>query len=191
MNQIAGWHFLLFAEVDHLAIKSITNRTPLVFLNQQAPVEPKSEVPLHEQVELSHNSLKQRGNRNCIVHSSGDVADAKLKSREERMRPHVPPNLLAVVDTTGLNKQVDIPLETSVRIEVIRNVSARKLFEDFAAIRLETGVVRHPKRRRGGQRQYVRQKVARCVHDMNCALPIRNAHVNVQAKDQQRTSDGL
>src|SRR5439155_15222393 len=44
---------------------------------------------------------------------------------------------------------------------------------------------------RCGEREHVGQKITRRVHDVNLTLAVRNTDVNVQAKDQERASDGL
>src|SRR5215213_1112104 len=100
------------------------------------------------------------------------------------MRPDVPPDFLPVVDAACSDQQIDVTLEIAVRVEVIRNVSTRELFEDLGAIRFESGIVAHPERRRSRKREDVRQEVSRSVHDVNRALAVSHANVYVQSEDQ-------
>ena len=83
------------------------------------------------------------------------------------MRPHVPPDLLGVVDAVGLDQQVDEALVVGPAREGVGDVGARKLVEHLAAIRLEPGVEADPERRVGGQREQVRQEVAHLVHQVD------------------------
>ena len=70
------------------------------------------------------------------------------------MRPNIPPNLLPVVDAPCLNQQIDIAHKTGVGVEMVGDVSAGKLFEDFAPVGFQSGVVSHPERGRRGKRKY-------------------------------------
>ena len=49
----------------------------------------------------------------------------------------------------------------------------------------------HPERRRSCQRQHVREEVARCIHDVDMRRSIREAYVNVQTEDQERSGQQL
>src|SRR5207237_6084093 len=69
--------------------------------------------------------------------------------------------------------------------EVRRDAGARKTLPDDLAIRLETRRARQPERTRGGDREEVREEVARLVHDLDPSLAVRNADVNMQAEDQK------
>src|SRR5437764_6513641 len=102
-NQIDHGHFFVLAKVDHLALQSITHGAPLVFLNQHPAIQTKAKVSIHELVEFGDNSLKQRGNRDGVVNTRRNVADAKFQGWEERMGTAVPPNLFAVVDAARLD----------------------------------------------------------------------------------------
>src|SRR6185295_7501235 len=103
------------------------------------------------------------------------------------MRPQVPPNLLAIVDATGPDQKIHVALKAAVGIEVIGNICARELFENLGAIRLETSIVSHPKWRRSRQRQNMRQKIARRIHNVNATIEVCDANVNVQAENQKRS----
>src|SRR6185369_16209943 len=111
-----------------------------------------TEILVDQLIQLRDNRLKQSRNRERVVDARRNITNTKLECRKVWMRPNVPPDLLAVVDTFGLDQQIDVALEPAVRIEVIRNIGTRKLFEDFCAIRLETRVVAHPERRRSRER---------------------------------------
>src|SRR5258708_736266 len=70
---------------------------------------------------------------------------------------------------------------------MIGYVSTREFLKHFGTIGFKASVVAHPERRRGCQRQYVWQKIPRCVHDMNRALGVGDANMYVQPKDQERS----
>src|SRR6185295_17829910 len=141
-------YFRLFTEVNQLPFESPAHRAPLVLLNQHAPVQTETKILIDQLIQLRDNRLKQRRNRKRVVDARGNITNTKFERREVWMRSNVPPDLFAVVDTAGLNQQIDVALERTVRIEVIGNVGARKLFEDFCAIRFETCVMAHPEGRR-------------------------------------------
>src|SRR6266446_7532796 len=118
-NQISHRHFLLLAKIDHLTVESPTHRAPLVFLNQHAPVKPKAEILLNQHVEFCDNRLKQSSDGNRVVDPRGNVANAKLKRGEKRMRANVTPDFLDDVDAFCFDQPFDITLKTAVRIELI------------------------------------------------------------------------
>src|SRR5688572_8432623 len=105
-NQTFHRNFCLLPKVDHFSFEPITHSAPLIFLEQQPPVQPEAKVLIDEFVQFRHDRLKKGGNSNRVVNSSWNIANAKLQRREERMRAHVPPNLLPIVYAAGLYQQV-------------------------------------------------------------------------------------
>src|ERR1043166_794837 len=79
------------------------------------------------------------------------------------LRPQVPPDLFAVVDAMQLDELLDALLVLGPRAKMIRDAGAGKPAEDRRAIRFQPGIAPRPERRAGGQRQQVRQKIARLV----------------------------
>src|ERR1044071_3258608 len=140
-------YFRLLTEVNQLSFESPSHSAPLVLLHQHTPVQTEPEILVDQLIQLRDNRLKQRRNRERVVDARRNITNTKFKCREIWMRSNVPPDLLSVIDTFGLDQQIDVALERAVRIEVIRNIGTRKLFEDFCAIGFETGVVAHPERR--------------------------------------------
>src|SRR6266404_9050390 len=110
-HEISCRHFFLFTEINHLTFQSPAHSAPLVFLNEHAPVETEAEILFHQLRQLGNNGLEQRGDSDRVIDARGDVADAKLQGRKNRMRPAVPPDLFAVVDAASLYQQLDITLE--------------------------------------------------------------------------------
>ena len=102
------------------------------------------------------------------------------------MRPHVPPDLLRVVDAVGAHQQVDEVVVVGPARERIRDVGSRELVEHLAAIRLEPGVHAEPERRVRRQRQQVGQEVADLVHQLDEGLTVLDADVHVEAEDEVR-----
>ena len=142
-------------------------------------------------VELGDDGLAQRGDGDGLFQAHRHVADAELERREMRMRADVPPDLLRVVDAVGADQQVDIVFEFATSCDKVGNVGARELVEDFAAVRLQAGVHAQPERRVGGERQDVRQEVARAVHDLDGRLAVLDADVHVQSENQVGARDHL
>src|ERR1700722_4083928 len=107
------------------------------------------------------------------------------------MRANVPPDFFCVVDAVQTNQQVNVGLVLAPRTEVIRNAGARKAPEDGGAKRFQARIAAHPKRRAGGKRQKMRQKIARHVHQVDHGGAVGNGHVNVHAENQERASQLL
>src|SRR5262249_9216682 len=89
-NQLASRHFNLLAKIDQLAIETVPDCAPLVFLDQHASVKPESKVKLDQLVELRCDRLEERGNRDGILRPGRDVAHTILQRGIDRMNPHVP-----------------------------------------------------------------------------------------------------
>ena len=117
--------------------------------------------------------------------AAADVADAELQRAELRVRAHVPPDLLAVVDRAGADQQIDIAIELGARHERRRDAGAREVRKDRAAVGFEAGVAAHPERRRGRERQHMRQDVARDVHQIDRDIIVGHADMHMHAEDQQ------
>ena len=100
------------------------------------------------------------------------------------MRTDVPPDFLRVVDAIGLDQQLDEIFVFAPAGEIVRNVGARKFVEHLAAIGFQSGIHPQPERRIGRERQNVRQKIARMIHQLDGGLAIFHADVNVQAENQ-------
>src|SRR4030095_11883622 len=133
-HQIPRWYFLLLAKINHHAVEAPTHGAPLVFLNQHAPVQTKAEVLFNQFRQLGDNRLKQGGDRDGVINARGNIADSKLQWWGERMRPAVPPDLLPVVNATCLDQQLDVTLKARIRVEMVGDVSARKLLKDFGTV---------------------------------------------------------
>ena len=77
----------------------------LFSLSSDAAVEAPAHVLRVELPELDGDRLEERGEADRLVDAHRHVADAVLERGEERMRPHVPPDLLRVVDAVRLHQQ--------------------------------------------------------------------------------------
>ena len=58
------------------------------------------------------------------------------------------------------------------------------MFKHLSPVALISGLHPHPEGRIGAQREDVRQEVAQGVHDSDRTIPIFNAYMHMQAKDQ-------
>src|SRR6185436_12029831 len=145
-NEITNRHFFALAEIYHLAIKPIAHRAPLVLLDQHFVMKPEGQISIQKSIKLGYQGLEDGRDGDRVVHAGRNIADAKLKCRKERVRTHVPIDLLGVVDAPGLDKQFDVALKGTVGLEVVRNASARHPREYFRAIRFQSRVHAEPKR---------------------------------------------
>src|SRR5690349_8122927 len=107
------------------------------------------------------------------------------------MKPNIPPNLFRVIDTTGLDQQLQEIFVLRQTFERVGHSRAWKAFEDFKAITLETRVTSDPEGRAGRDRIKMWEKIAHLVHHMDGDAAVRNSHMNVQAKDQVGSRDLL
>src|SRR6266478_366332 len=77
---------------------SVSCRSPFVFFDQRAPVQPPAHIALVEPVQLYNDGLCKRRDGHRFLDSRRNVEHAEFQRPEHRMRPHVPPDFLAVVD---------------------------------------------------------------------------------------------
>ena len=68
----------------------------------------KPRLLLAQPVQLDDDRLGQRRQRDRRARRRRHVADAELERAEGRVRPQVPPDLLAVVDAVQLDQHVDV-----------------------------------------------------------------------------------
>ena len=66
------------------------------------------------------------GQRDTLIHAGGDIANAEFERAKLRVRTHIPPDLLAIVDAAGLHQQVDVLVEFAGRIVMVRDTGARE-----------------------------------------------------------------
>ena len=191
VDEVAGGDLLLFAEIDHLALDAVAGGAPAVLVDQAGAVGAETEVVAVELVELGDDGLHDRGEADGFVHSHRDVAHAELQRVEERVEADVPPDLLRVVDAPGLDEQVDVAVELLDGLEQVGDAGARKTLEDLQAVGGEAGVAADPERRVGGQREDVRQEIARGVLELDGGLAVGHADVDVQAEDEVGAGDLL
>src|SRR5437764_13128401 len=100
------------------------------------------------------------------------------------MESNVPPDFFRVVDAAGLDEQLAVILVLGKALERVGNPGARKTLEHFESITFQARVLADPERRIDRERVNVREKIARLIHDVNGALPIRNADMHVQSEDE-------
>ena len=103
-NKLPNGNFGSFAEIDHLAAETVPHSAPFVLFNQHFVMQPESEIPIQQLIDLSDHRLKERGNSDRVINPRGNIADAKLQGGEKRMRPNIPVDLLTVVDATGFDQ---------------------------------------------------------------------------------------
>src|SRR5262249_48780208 len=190
-HEVAERHLDLLSEIDQFAFDAPAAGPPLVLEDQGAPVHAKSQILLAKFPELEANRLDQRRERQRFFQAHHGVANAELDRFEEGMRPHVPPNLLAVVDGVGLDEDSDILVKLRRRLKGLGNVRARKALENLCPVAFQSGLPSEPERGVRRERQQVRQKVTRLVHDLERQHAIADADVNVQAENQVGTRQEL
>src|SRR5438477_3926779 len=138
-DQIANGNLRLLTEVDQLAVQAPADCSPLVFLNERAPIKTKAHIHPIELGKFRDYRLNERGERNDFVDSRRYVTDAKLQGRECRVRADIPPYLLRFVDAPCLEEKIDVVVELRIGAEVIGNVGSREFLEDLRAIALQPG----------------------------------------------------
>ena len=125
-GQIAHRHLGFLAEVDQIAVEAPARGAPLVLFDQRAAIQAEAHVLRVELVQLHDDGLRHGGDRNGVLDPRRHVADAELQRAERRMRPDVPPDLLAVVDAVQVDQQVDVAFVLAPRAEVIGHAGARE-----------------------------------------------------------------
>ena len=148
-HQFLDRHFFLFAEVDELAFQAVTASAKLVFADERAAVYTIALVGGMQLPKHQCRGLNQRSDGQSLVQPHGKIAHAYFDGFEERMRPDVPPDLLAVVDAVRPYQQIDERFVIGPVGEDVRYAGSREALEHFTAIRLESGFHAQPERRVG------------------------------------------
>ena len=190
-DELARGDFLLFAEVDQLAVEAVADGAELVLHQQGAGVLAVVLVAGVEAPELAGGGLDERGDGDGLVGAQRDVADADFDGVEEGMRADVPPDFFGVVDAVGLDEQVDVAFELGVAGEAVGKVGAGEVFEDLGAVALVAGLHAEPEGRVGGEREDVGEEVAHRVHDADGGFAVFDADVDVEAEDEVGAGDEL
>src|SRR5882762_5795956 len=120
-REIPHRHFAALAEIDQLAVDAPARGAPLVFFDQGAVIAAEPQVALAKAVQLHDDRLRQGGDGDRGARRRRHVADAELQRAEDRMRPEVPPDFLAVVDAAQLDERLDVLLVFGPRVAVIRD----------------------------------------------------------------------
>ena len=74
---------------------------------------------------------------------------------------------------------------------MIGDAGAREPAKDGRPIRLQARIAPHPEGRAGGEREQVREEVARGVHEVDGRAAVGHRHVDVHAEDEQRACELL
>src|SRR5262245_28661231 len=191
LRQFAEGDFNFLAKIDELPVDPVAAGPPLVLQDQRAAVPPPAQVLGAQLVELDADRLDERRDRDRLVGAHRDVADAELDRLEEGVRPHVPPDLLAVVDAFCLDQEVHERVELLRRLEGLGDGRARKAVEHFRAEALQPAVPSEPEggvRREGEQ---MREEVADLVEDLERDAAVLDPHVDVEPEDQVRARQHL
>src|SRR6266542_613246 len=163
---------------------AISRRVPSVLILKTTPVNSKGRVLPQKFEKLGNDCLDQRRDCKRVIHPGLGIADAHLQRIEERVQPNVPPDFLRVINATGLDQQLAVVFVLGKALERVGNSGARKTLKHFQAITFQARVLADPERRVGRERVNVREKIARLIHHVNGALPIRNADMHMQSEDE-------
>ncbi len=106
-HELAGRHFFILAEVDHLAVQPIAHGPPLVLQNQFPPVDPKRHVPAAQLPEPEHDGLEQGRDGDGLIGPRADVADSEFQSGVLVVRAYVPPNFAGVGNAAGIDQRTN------------------------------------------------------------------------------------
>ena len=135
-------------------------------------------------VELGHQGLDEGGDGDGLLGAGGDVADPELQGLEVGVGPHVPPDLLAVVDAVGAHQQLDVAAVVVPGAVGVRDLGAREPLEDRGAHRLHARLPAAPEGRVHREREHVGQEGAHAVHDVDLGFSVFDADVDMEAEDE-------
>ena len=141
VNEVLYRDLFLLAQIQQLAVQAVADRAPLVLEDQSPMIDAEAEVTVDEKMKFCDECLKECGDRDRIINASWNVANTKFECWELVMRPDIPPDLGAVLNTVHLYKQINIALILCVRFKMIRDLGARELLKDLGTIRFEAGIV--------------------------------------------------
>ena len=145
-KKVSQGDFDLFAEVDQFAVEAVPRGAPLIFHDKRTAVEAEALIVAVELVELGDQGLDERGDGDGFFEAHGKIHDAELESGEVRMGTDIPPDFLGAIDAVGLDEEVDEVGVLAPAWEIVGDVGARELVEDFAAVALEAGFEAKPER---------------------------------------------
>ena len=106
--QLGIRHFALYPEVDQLGINAVPSGPPFVFINEVFGIGAVAEIFFLQGVELSHQRLHDRSKADGFIYPHRHVTDPEFNGWIERVQAQVPPDLLTVINTAGLDKQLDV-----------------------------------------------------------------------------------
>src|SRR4051812_37656433 len=109
-GKLAHRHLAPLAEVDQLAVDAPAGGAPLVLFDQRAMIAAEPEIAFAEPIQLDDDRLRERGDGDRRARGGRHVADTELERPESRLRPQIPPDLLAVVDAVQLDELLDVLL---------------------------------------------------------------------------------
>src|SRR6266478_900042 len=92
----------------------------------RALVDSPALVARIQPVQLHHNRLRQRRNRARFFHFCCHVAHAELQRAKHRMRPHIPPDFLRIIDAVQLHQQICKIFVFTLRAKMLRQSRPRK-----------------------------------------------------------------
>ena len=107
------------------------------------------------------------------------------------MRTKIPPDLPSVVDRRGLDQELDEVLVLIVARELRRDAGTRETAPDDLAVGLQARVSGEPEGAGCRDREQVREEVTGLVHHLDAPLAVGDAHVHMEAEDQELTDHVL
>src|SRR5882757_9458524 len=107
IDQHSCIHFFFLAKIYHEPINTVTAGPPFIFIQQGARILNEVHILRTQLIYFSAYRLEQGGNSDCFIYRHGYIANTKLDRVEKRVYAKVPPDLFSIVNTIGLDQELD------------------------------------------------------------------------------------
>jgi hypothetical protein len=141
-NDLFGRALRLLVQIEKVPPHPVTDRPPVVLLDERQGADPKGQVVGPQLPELRDKCLEYRRDTDCLVDAGADVAESKLECGIEVVRSDMLPNIRRVGDRVRLHQHAHDLLVARMRLEGRRHPGAREVSPLNTTVRLGTG---HPK----------------------------------------------
>src|SRR5207237_8943812 len=85
MDQAAGLHFALAAEIDQLAIEPVARGAPAILIDHAPPIDSERCILPKQFVQFEYDGLHHRGQRDRVLDAALGIANPELQPVKEWM----------------------------------------------------------------------------------------------------------